>query len=1135
MALPAVMTMIVVFLSVPSAPVPETTHESTQHARRMQAGTGGGGVCPPPPPPGANQCTLDDISGAPGGALPTEGKNGETCCVPNWGSVEGGKFPDTMTMTMTITLDGESVSQKRGWLGFFDPNGELRGLACSATPLPFGPARGSYVFAPTIAGDPMTDDKTPLTMKLFDGCVELTLSDTVAWEKDARVGSAMDPTETKALTIPSPPPPSPSPPPDPSPPPPSPSPPPNPFSPPPPPDIPSPHPPGPSLPDPPAPPTPPSPPPRIPPPDPPPPPPPATPPKIKCGSVGDPHVSTFSGHSCDLQGRGIFTIVSVPGFTVQSYHCPATRGWIGASTNVATAASDGLNVVAVVGKEVYHNGKKIPYGTNYDLPKTGGSVEFSGSSTTIKTYTGGVLRVDYMPTSYLPHGPWYNNIYMESYEQSFDGNAPSACTAHINNLIPKVKISASLLPYTAIKPIHDACGGRDVDPNWGACGKAPSLETVCQQTNTDLASARPSCKAGCPCGTSTHIDNCVFDFCAMAGNAAAAEDCNKESPCPPPPSPSEPPSPFVPPPPPPPPTGPPPNPPPPFFPPPLTPPPAPPAPPPKYPLPKLPPAPLLPPPGGPPPPTTPPPSPSPMCPPEIPPPSSPPADPPYTIQYLDVEAGWNWYSIYITPYIEAPYESDKNMLSFDNVYKYTFKDDNPTAGKEGCGEWGCLSGIGPLSNGDYIKTERAFVECYKDYNMWYGSTTKMDPKLMMKFKVASGLRLKFQGDPVDKSYTLKFRWGWNWLANPYSEPVCHHRFQSMLTLGGDPTKDFMTNENNGEQDMIKSKYSWITWSGPTIGWVGSILEVLPGQGLKMFLVRDGNARPHTPEGSTTPHTGTSRESWTYRFQDPKVLLPCDRTFLDPGFTTSSALGLGERGKSSVTNTGKRSGSGHCGLCQFTPASGDPKCYDMPGIDKASVMDVVNARQSKTCQRERCGQAKGSETDVGCDCPHTRPNIVNGYQQVGCERDLLSRLSSRRLGDLDIPEPDRLEPHGARPTEHTGRSRELFSFNPANFSDTMTATCLVTIGGIEQTSGTLVALVGTEVRGRQDATFDPSFGPYDGSRLYSLNIFTNEAKATRGTVRFQFAAGAKVYNLSQTLDLIVNQNNGSASVPLQLTA
>ena len=44
-------------------------------------------------------------------------------------------------------------------------------------------------------------------------------------------------------------------------------------------------------------------------------------------------------------GVGVFPLVELPGFRAQTFHCPATRQWIGASTIAGVAVQIGADVV----------------------------------------------------------------------------------------------------------------------------------------------------------------------------------------------------------------------------------------------------------------------------------------------------------------------------------------------------------------------------------------------------------------------------------------------------------------------------------------------------------------------------------------------------------------------------------------------------------------------------------------------------------------------------------------------------------------------------------------------------------------------------------------------------------------------
>ena len=75
-----------------------------------------------------------------------------------------------------------------------------------------------------------------------------------------------------------------------------------------------------------------------------------------CKSTGDPHVTTFSGHRCNLHGLGVFPLVELPDVKAQTFHCPATRVWNGASTIAGVAIRIGNDVVTIIGGEVSGNG-----------------------------------------------------------------------------------------------------------------------------------------------------------------------------------------------------------------------------------------------------------------------------------------------------------------------------------------------------------------------------------------------------------------------------------------------------------------------------------------------------------------------------------------------------------------------------------------------------------------------------------------------------------------------------------------------------------------------------------------------------------------------------------------------------------
>jgi hypothetical protein len=105
-------------------------------------------------------------------------------------------------------------------------------------------------------------------------------------------------------------------------------------------------------------------------------------------------------------------------------------------------------------------------------------------------------------------------------------------------------------------------------------------------------------------------------------------------------------------------------------------------------------------------------------------------------------------------------------------------------------------------------------------------------------------------------------------------------------------------------------------------------------------------------------------------------------------------------------------------------------------------------------------------------------------------------------------------------------------SPTSFSDTMTMTALVNIGGERQTSGTLSAIVEDEVRGEQDTASVPPFGPYKGVAMYQMTIYANE---NGETVSFRFDAPNGGAVLKETLEFEVNRNVASVLEPLLLSA
>ena len=97
---------------------------------------------------------------------------------------------------------------------------------------------------------------------------------------------------------------------------------------------------------------------------------------------------------------------------------------------------------------------------------------------------------------------------------------------------------------------------------------------------------------------------------------------------------------------------------------------------------------------------------------------------------------------------------------------------------------------------------------------------------------------------------------------------------------------------------------------------------------------------------------------------------------------------------------------------------------------------------------------------------------------------------------------------------------------------MSVTSLVRVGGVTQASGTLVGYVGTSVRGIQEKTSNPPFGPYAGQAMYQITLYANAAGER---VAFTFNDGPSRASISQTLEFAINGNVGTVVSPLLLPA
>ena len=97
---------------------------------------------------------------------------------------------------------------------------------------------------------------------------------------------------------------------------------------------------------------------------------------------------------------------------------------------------------------------------------------------------------------------------------------------------------------------------------------------------------------------------------------------------------------------------------------------------------------------------------------------------------------------------------------------------------------------------------------------------------------------------------------------------------------------------------------------------------------------------------------------------------------------------------------------------------------------------------------------------------------------------------------------------------------------------MTLSAVVSLSGVVQPSGTLVAVVGTVVRGLQDTPSTPPFGPYADKAVYQITTYADNDGDTIG---FEFVvAWGSLVPLVGTLTFTVNANVGTVVAPFVLT-
>jgi len=103
-----------------------------------------------------------------------------------------------------------------------------------------------------------------------------------------------------------------------------------------------------------------------------------------------------------------------------------------------------------------------------------------------------------------------------------------------------------------------------------------------------------------------------------------------------------------------------------------------------------------------------------------------------------------------------------------------------------------------------------------------------------------------------------------------------------------------------------------------------------------------------------------------------------------------------------------------------------------------------------------------------------------------------------------------------------------------YQDTMPVTALVTIDGVPQSKGTLIALVGDEVRGVREYSSKVTFGPFAGKALFMMDVSTNHEGTEE--VQFKFSTDdVSAVALDKVVSMTDGTSVGSAIAPLLLVA
>jgi hypothetical protein len=160
-------------------------------------------------------------------------------------------------------------------------------------------------------------------------------------------------------------------------------------------------------------------------------------------------------------------------------------------------------------------------------------------------------------------------------------------------------------------------------------------------------------------------------------------------------------------------------------------------------------------------------------------------------QSIAFDAGWNWFSLNVTP----------TDLSVDSI----------------------LSSV-VATDGDVVKTQDAYAQ-YDTTAGWEGDLTTFGNARSYQIFLEEASTLRILGQPLPDEYTVPIASGWNWIGYP--------------RLGINPVAPMLDSYAATQGDLIKSETEFATFDSGANDWFGSLAAMKPGRGYKLHSENPG--------------------------------------------------------------------------------------------------------------------------------------------------------------------------------------------------------------------------------------------------------------------------------------------------------